>query len=158
MENNSWVWPSLGSAFGLEFTDPTSDRRVLEFCLGIPAEQFFKMGIDRYIIRHAMRGLLPQEILMNRIRGIQGVDLIQRIAWDKKGFEEALDDIESSPQARHFLDLPRLRTMLNSAGTNPNMGALGLYVNVFMRGIMFGLFLKKFETGRGQAQQRNGTI
>ena len=71
---------------GIIFRDPTADIRVIEFCLRLPTEQFVKGGIDRRLIRNAMKGLLPEKIRMNiKESGVQGADCIQRLQpiWEK---------------------------------------------------------------------------
>jgi asparagine synthase (glutamine-hydrolysing) len=50
------------AAFGLETRYPFFDRRVIEFCLGLPEEQKFAGGWPRLLLRRAMDGILPPEI------------------------------------------------------------------------------------------------
>ena len=33
--------------FGLNFRDPLSDKRVVEFCLKVPPEEYIRGGIER---------------------------------------------------------------------------------------------------------------
>lgn len=49
-------------AFSIEPRYPFYDRRLLEFCYSLPTEQKFSDGWDRYVMRHAMSGILPSEI------------------------------------------------------------------------------------------------
>ena len=50
------------AAFGLEPRYPFFDRRVIEFCLGLPEEQKFANGWPRVLLRRAMEGILPAEV------------------------------------------------------------------------------------------------
>jgi asparagine synthase (glutamine-hydrolysing) len=50
------------AAFGLEPRYPFFDRRLIEFCVGIPGEQKFAGGWARLILRRAMEGILPPEV------------------------------------------------------------------------------------------------
>jgi asparagine synthase (glutamine-hydrolysing) len=50
------------AAFGVETRYPFFDRRVIEFCLGLPEEQKFAGGWPRLLLRRAMDGILPPEI------------------------------------------------------------------------------------------------
>jgi asparagine synthase (glutamine-hydrolysing) len=54
------------AAFGLEPRYPFYDRRLMEFCLAMPAEQKLSQGWTRAIIRRAMTDVLPPEILFRR--------------------------------------------------------------------------------------------
>lgn len=67
-------------AHGLIIRDPTRDKRLIEFCLSLPGEQFMKEGIERRLIRYSMAGILPDIIRCNvEKRGIQGADKLQRL-------------------------------------------------------------------------------
>ena len=41
---------------------PLLDRRVLEFALGLPPEQFRRGRWSRWLMRHALRAVLPPEV------------------------------------------------------------------------------------------------
>lgn len=50
--------------------DPTSDARVIRFCLSVPIEQYVKQGTDRSLIRRATSPELPDKVRLNqRVRG-----------------------------------------------------------------------------------------
>jgi asparagine synthase (glutamine-hydrolysing) len=50
------------AAFGVEARYPFFDRRLIEFCVALPANQKFGQGWNRIILRRAMEGILPPEI------------------------------------------------------------------------------------------------
>jgi len=50
------------AAFGIEPRYPFFDRRVIEFCLGLPEEQKFADGWPRVLLRRAMDGILPAAV------------------------------------------------------------------------------------------------
>ena len=41
---------------------PFLDKRIVEYCYGIPSDMKFKFGWSRYILRKAMDGIIPKEI------------------------------------------------------------------------------------------------
>lgn len=41
---------------------PFLDKRLVEYCYGIPSEMKFKFGWSRYILRKSMDGIIPKEI------------------------------------------------------------------------------------------------
>lgn len=55
-----WAARSVDQA--LEYRYPLLDRRLIEFCIGLPAEQFMKNGWTRYVFRNAVSGMLPDRI------------------------------------------------------------------------------------------------
>jgi asparagine synthase (glutamine-hydrolysing) len=50
------------AAFGIEQRLPFCDRRLVEYCLAIPTGLKSHQGFDRYIMRQALRDVLPQGI------------------------------------------------------------------------------------------------
>lgn len=66
---------ALRQITGAGFTDPTADRELVEFCWSIPEEVFCSHGIRRSLIRNAMRGVVPNEILQETRRGRQDADI-----------------------------------------------------------------------------------
>tara|TARA_X000000368_G_scaffold134603_1_gene105592 strand:+ start:184 stop:813 length:630 start_codon:yes stop_codon:yes gene_type:complete len=51
---------------GIEMRFPFFDLRLIEFCICLPLEEKNKNGINRYILRKAMKGIVPEKIL-NRL-------------------------------------------------------------------------------------------
>lgn len=47
------------SRFPIEIRYPFWDRRLMEFCLALPLEQKMNNGTTRYVLRNAMKGILP---------------------------------------------------------------------------------------------------
>ena len=50
------------AAFGIEPRYPFWDKRLVEYCLSLPAEQKLRSGWSRWILRAAMEGILPSGI------------------------------------------------------------------------------------------------
>ncbi|HEX3717563.1 MAG TPA: lasso peptide isopeptide bond-forming cyclase [Verrucomicrobiae bacterium] len=48
--------------FGIELRFPFWDRRLIEFCLGLPPRLKIHGGYTRWILRKAMDGILPREV------------------------------------------------------------------------------------------------
>jgi asparagine synthase (glutamine-hydrolysing) len=96
-----------------EYRDPTGDRRVIEFCLGVPEEQFLRNGTTKFLIRNALRDRLPPIVRNEWRKGLCGADWHLRVAPYRDRFRDALDDIARSLLAGEILDLPRLRTLLD---------------------------------------------
>jgi asparagine synthase (glutamine-hydrolysing) len=54
------------AAAGIEPRYPFYDKRLVEFCLALPAEQKLRDGWGRLVLRRAMAGVLPPEIQWRR--------------------------------------------------------------------------------------------
>lgn len=48
--------------FSLEVRHPFMDKRLIEFCLALPAEQKLSQGFGRMVMRRALAGILPEAI------------------------------------------------------------------------------------------------
>jgi asparagine synthase (glutamine-hydrolysing) len=135
----------LGTACGLRVTDPTADPRVLSFCMSVPDKIFIdpQSGQDRWLIREAMKGRLPNQVRLNGRRGRQAGDLIPRLRACNDEVEAALDEIAAGP-ASAYLDLARMRQAWNRIQVEDNSEVFRLAVSMLMRGIMAGLFVNGF--------------
>ena len=51
--------------YSIENRSPFLDRRLFEFCSSIPDEHLFNNGVSKYILREAMRGIVP-DIVINQ--------------------------------------------------------------------------------------------
>ncbi|MEM7134906.1 MAG: asparagine synthase-related protein [Chloroflexota bacterium] len=92
-------WASSGRRGGIIYSYPLLDRRMVEFALGLPPEMYFKKGWKRYLFRHAMSGILPDEV-----------------RWNKSKREPALIvDRERISAERQSLILPLLQQILAAA-------------------------------------------
>ena len=52
-----------GARHGIEYRYPLLDRRLLEFALGLPPEQFRRGGWGRWLMRYALAPVLPPDVL-----------------------------------------------------------------------------------------------
>jgi asparagine synthase (glutamine-hydrolysing) len=133
------LWHENGAAYGLDICDPTADLRLLEFCLRIPDEQFRRDGHDRLLMRRAMRGLIPPEVIWNRRPGRQGSDFADRLRADAHEMDAALASISASA-ASEYLDLPSLHARWARIRHHPD-GVTLHEASAFGRAVQFGLFL-----------------
>ena len=91
-------WRARGVRSGVEYRFPLLDRRLLELALSLPPEQFRRPGHNRWLMRHALRHVLPPEVRRNRDK------------TDPARFEPLVDAIAEA--------LPALRRRL--AGSMPS--------------------------------------
>lgn len=99
---------------GIEIRDPTQDKRILEFCFSIPFEQFLAEGLPRSLARRALKGRVPDSVRLEPARGLQSADWYLPFRESLPALRAELALIEQSPAARQLLDLPRIRTLLDT--------------------------------------------
>jgi asparagine synthase (glutamine-hydrolysing) len=138
-------YSAIGTSIGLAITDPTADPRVLEYCLSVPDHIFIdpKTGDDRWLIREAMKGRLPDEVRLNRRRGRQSADLVPRLRASRDEVEAALDECAHGPAAT-YLDVAHMRRVWDRIQREDNSEVFQLSIAVLTRGIMAGLFVNGF--------------
>jgi asparagine synthase (glutamine-hydrolysing) len=135
--------------------DPTNDLRVVRFCLSVPIEQYIREGLGRSLIRRSTKGYLPDKVRLNqRTRGIQGVDVIQRMSSKWQSFMDEYDYMCSDPLAQEFLNVEVLRTAKENMQTNY---ALDPNFRVMMRSVIVYRFLKKLKGGEVYEESLAGT-
>lgn len=104
----------LSLANHITIRDPSKDRRVVEFCLSIPSDQYVKNGNDRYLLRRTMKGVLPESIRTNtETKGRQSADWIHRLkpVWNK--IVEEMDVILVSREMGHYVEMKKLQEIRN---------------------------------------------
>ena len=55
-----------GARHGIEYRYPLLDRRLLEFALGLPPEQFRRGRWSRWLMRYALAPVLPPDVLWDQ--------------------------------------------------------------------------------------------
>jgi asparagine synthase (glutamine-hydrolysing) len=133
--------------FGYIHCDPTADRRVVEFCLAIPVEQYLLHGESRSLVRRAMAGLLPDAVRLETRTGLQGADWAIHVNAARTEIAAEIDRLESSGLASACLDLPRLHALLRdwpSTGWD-RYDVAQSYRLALMRAVATGRFLRRFE-------------
>lgn len=69
-------------ATGVLLRDPTKDKRVIEFCMSIPYDQFNKCGEGRRLVSQYLKEYMPSHIFAKKYQGRQSADFSYRIALD----------------------------------------------------------------------------
>lgn len=131
------LWHTMGAAYGVEVRDPTADVRLLRFCLGVPADQDRRGDQGRLLIRRAMAGALPPEVLAAERFGQQAADIGRRLLADRPAVEALLASLGRSPAAAEYLDVPMLARSWAGLGHTPDL----LAALTLMRGLSAGVFL-----------------
>ena len=142
---------------GVDVRDPCADRRVVDFCFSLPSEQYVAsagaMGpVPRSLVRRAMQGRLPASTLTRTIRGQQGADWYLSLQDAMPTLRPQLLLNERSPTAARLLDLPRMRTLLEtwpsdlSRLESPESPAANFaWGDALCRAFSFGYFIRRHD-------------
>lgn len=143
----TWAQRSLLAALprtiGLEKRDPLGDRRMVEFCLAIPAELWQRDGVPRSFARQVLADRLPPVVTENRARGRQTAQWFHRLTLLRDDMVAEIERLEASPLASRVLDIPRLRAIARDwpADAREAAGRAGELEGGFGRGLQLGQFL-----------------
>lgn len=98
---------------GLERRDPTADRRLLEFCLGIPENLFLREGQTCWILKQALGDQLPRKVLHPSTKGYQSADWANHLG-SREQYETMLASFRAHPTASRLLDIDGLQAVLDN--------------------------------------------
>ncbi len=115
-------WSAHGARFGLQYSYPLLDRRVLEFCLGAPSDIFMEKGRGRHLIRLALQGILPEDLIWNVSKFDMGVFSAQKTPEHKAETHRLRQAIFTQLRARQphsaeWIDFDHLNRMLETPPT-----------------------------------------
>ena len=100
-------WSILSQEHGIRVFDPTADHALNSFLDRIPSALFSKNGIEKYLLKKSMEGLLPSFILKNRYPKPQTADLGRRLA--KENFlTEKVEILKERFRDSPFFDMKKL--------------------------------------------------
>ena len=98
----------LRAEFGIDMRAPAFDRRLFELCIGIPEDQYLRKGCQRWLIKRAMQGRLPDSVLSNTRTGAQAADWFVRLTRERKQITAELKRLTGNPEVSSIIDLQRL--------------------------------------------------
>ena len=111
-ETADWL-AKLRAGFGIDIRTPAFDRRLVEFCIGIPEDQYLRNGCDRWLIRRAMKGRLPDVVLYNKKIGDQAADWYPRLTRERNHIAEEVKRLAANVDVASIVDLQRLTAILD---------------------------------------------
>lgn len=130
----------IGDYFGLNIYDPTMDIKLLEYCYGIPDNQFVRPGNDRHLISRAMQNRLPSELLFNDKKGVQASDLLFRVKENIENYLRIIIEMNNSEICKEIIDVNKLKRTALEIENNFEKIVLKRDSG-FLRAINVGLFL-----------------
>ncbi len=108
-------WKSaMAGLYGVDMRDPLGDRRLVEWCFGVPEEQFRRDGTGRWLIRRMMQGVLPDSVLYKPVEnGRVNADWHLRQSRDLEATRASVARMADDPSLARMIDIPRLRALLD---------------------------------------------
>ncbi|MES1260790.1 MAG: asparagine synthase-related protein [Acidobacteriota bacterium] len=118
---------------------PFTDRRVLDFCLAAPGAMKVRGGYPRYLVRGALGGLLPRNILWRKSKTPFAPDYFVRYNAQLHMAREFVGAIGPKDPVRTIVDVSRLSQLLRPVdevrGTRDALARIpaSIYLIAFLR-------------------------
>ena len=108
-------WAASGARHGIEYRYPLLDRRVLEFALGLPPEQYRRGLWSRWLMRRALDPVLPPEVCWHTDKRdpARFEPLEDAVAEALPVVRQLIEERPAPPSRARYLDLPRLLAELD---------------------------------------------
>lgn len=102
-------WASSGAQLGIEYRYPLLDRRLIEFVLSLPPDQFRRGLRTRWFIRRALQSVLPAKILEGSVK-TDPARFRPMYGTLNEALPAIIRDLDSrSPVRVEYIDMVRLR-------------------------------------------------
>ncbi len=92
--------------------DPTADRRLTEFCLTVPEDQYLRDGISSAMVRVGLADRLPEAIRTSRARGLQASDWHIGMTEAHDRLVKEVEAIAASDAAAQVVDVIAMRQLV----------------------------------------------
>lgn len=132
------------ACWGVDLRDPTADRRLAEFCLSVPDEQYLTQGRTRALARRAFADRLSDEVLQERRKGYQAADWHEGLCVARGEIRADLERLAGCEIAARNIDVGRMGALVeNWPGGNWNAPeVMRRYRLGLVRGVGVGRFAR----------------
>jgi asparagine synthase (glutamine-hydrolysing) len=133
------------AGWGIDQRDPTADRRLIEYCLAVPMDQYLHKGELRSLGRRALSDRLPAAVIEETRKGFQAVDWHEGLAAARDDVAAEVDRLAPCEPATRMLDVDRMRGLVAAIpeGGWERPDVMNAYRLALLRGISAGHFLRK---------------
>lgn len=143
--DNGDLQKGMLAASGVDWRDPLADKRLIEYCLGIPTEEYLADGLPRALARQAFSDRLPQAVLNERRQGLQAADWHEGLTAARPEIAAELDRLAACVPAARVLDVEKMKRLVENWPTSgwEREEIEDRYRLALLRGISAGHFLRK---------------
>jgi asparagine synthase (glutamine-hydrolysing) len=133
------------AGWGVDQRDPTADRRLVEYCLQVPTDEYLKDGVPRALGKAALADRLPDAVINQRFKGYQSADWYEGLTAARGDIATELDRLAAIPETAGLLDIDRLQTLVRDWPTEgwDRQEVITNYRLALLRGVSAGHFLRR---------------
>lgn len=117
-------WTAIGSQYGVSYTHPLLDRRLMEFAFAIPGDLHSRDNAGRYLYLKTMMPLLPEVLMWGDVKVDAVLFANSKLTREELAAEQASwQNDERLQESCPWVDMPLLREVLSTnAGTSSGSG------------------------------------
>lgn len=112
--DNGSYFKGMLAQWGLSARDPTGDKRLIEYSLAVPPEEYVRGGVPRSLARRAFGDRMPPEVAQATIRGYQAADWYEGIGSNLAAVREELEQVARCADAASAMDVDWLEGAVSS--------------------------------------------
>ncbi|HEX8654287.1 MAG TPA: asparagine synthase-related protein [Allosphingosinicella sp.] len=144
VDPGNYIKGTLGG-WGVDQRHPASDRRLVEFCLSVPLEQYLADGRPRALARRAFADRLPRGLLLEPRKGMQAPDWHEGLSAARAEIEQEVAAIADCPEAAETLHAAMMRRLVEEwpQGAWNDRSVIDRYRVALLRGISAGRFIRQ---------------
>jgi asparagine synthase (glutamine-hydrolysing) len=133
------------AGWGVDWRDPLADQRLVEFCLGVPTEEFLADGVPRALAKRAFSDRLPQTVLTEARIGYQAADWHEGLTAARIDVAAELHRSSECALAVKALDVDKMKRLVADWPSSDweSRRIISRYRLALLRGISAGHFLRK---------------
>ena len=126
-----------------------ADRRLVEFCLSVPTDEYLHDGVPRALAREALAERLPHAVLAESRVGYQAADWHEGLTAAPGEGAAELERLAVCPPAARALNIEKMRRLTENwpSGEWESSEIASHYRLALLRGISAGHFLRKTSGG-----------
>jgi asparagine synthase (glutamine-hydrolysing) len=131
--------------WGIDSRDPTGDRRLVDYCLSVPLEEYLRDGRRRALARTAFADRLPALVAEEKRKGFQAADWHESVSAARGEIAEELGRIADCAPATAVLDSARMERLVRDwpeGGWNER-STVDQYRLALLRGVSAGHFVRR---------------
>lgn len=130
--------------------DPLGSPEVITAAMSLPASAWGERVSDRLLARQVGVGLIPEQVRLNRVRGIQGTDLPGLMLRHAGAYKRAVQRVSASYTAKQFLDVQVLRRGVDRLLADGDLKSARQFQNHYLRPLSVGIFAAWWEESRAR--------
>ncbi len=140
---------AANAGYRVDRRDPTSDRRLLAFCLALPEDRYLRNGRTKDVFRRAFADRIPTEILHSRLRGTQTADWKHILLKAQPAIQAELAHQARVGACGELIDVDGLRALADTLqdAAPDDWNSVQRHYLKLVRGLSTGMFTRRAAGG-----------